>query len=180
MKKILLNMLILLILIIPLGVCAKNTSDAKELIDINKFTNLTLNYNYDNYDFSDVNIKLYYIASITEDFGYQLETDFDGYGINANDIKTTEEWNILKQTLESYIKANNIKELQRYAINDNKVEIENLKVGLYFIETERINTEDYTLLFDSFLLNLPDLTEDGYWNYEVIPKHKNLFLNMKR
>ena len=38
MKKILLNMLILLILIIPLGVCAKNTSAAKELIDINKFT----------------------------------------------------------------------------------------------------------------------------------------------
>lgn len=167
MKKIILNMLILVSLIIPLDVFAKMTSDCKELIDINRLTNLTLNYSYDDYNFDDVSVKLYYIASINKDFDYQLESEFKDYSIIINGIKTHEEWDILKQTLESYIKADNIKELESYSIKDNKVEIENLKAGLYFIETEKIDKEDYTLLFDSFLLNMPDLNEDGYWNYDV-------------
>lgn len=167
MKKIILNMLILVSLIIPLDVFAKMTSDSKELIDIDKVTNLTLNYSYDDYNFDDVSVKIYYIASINEDFDYQLESEFKDYNISINGIKTHEEWNILKQTLESYIKVDNIKELESYSIKDNKVEIQNLKTGLYFVETEKIDKEDYTLLFDSFLLNIPDLNEDGYWNYDV-------------
>lgn len=167
MKKIILNMLILVSLIIPLDVFAKMTSDSKELIDINRLSNLTLNYSYDDYNFDDVSVKLYYIASINKDFNYQLESEFKDYSISINGIKTHEEWDILKQTLESYIKADNIKELGNYSIKGNKVEIQNLKAGLYFIETEKIDKEDYTLLFDSFLLNMPDLNEDGYWNYDV-------------
>ena len=54
MKKIILNMLILVSLIIPLDVFAKMTSDCKELIDINRLTNLTLNYSYDDNDYSGV------------------------------------------------------------------------------------------------------------------------------
>ena len=167
MKKIILNMLILVSLIIPSSVFAKMTSDAKELIDINRLTNLTLNYSYDDYDFNGISVKLYYIASITEDFRYQLESEFKDYNISTDGIKTNEEWDTLKQTLESYIKSDNIKELESYSIKDNKVEIKNLKAGLYFIETEKIDREDYTLLFDSFLLNIPDLNEDDYWNYDV-------------
>lgn len=167
MKKIILNMLILVSLIIPSSVFAKMTSDSKELIDINRLTNLTLNYSYDDYNFDDVSVKLYYIASINKDFNYQLESEFKDYNISTDGIKTNEEWNILKQTLESYIKADNIKELGNYSIKDNKVEIQNLKAGLYFVETEKIDKEDYALLFDSFLLNIPDLNEEGYWNYDV-------------
>lgn len=176
MKKIILNIFLLISLIIPFCVNAKVTSDAKELIDINKLVNLKLNYGYDDYKFNDINVKLYRIASITENFQYELEDPFKDYKINVNGIKTNSEWDNLKQTLESYIKADNILELENYLIQDNKVEIKNLKVGLYLIETEVINTENYTLSFSSHLIQLPDLNADGYWNYdiEIYPK-SNVF-----
>jgi len=167
MKKIILNLFLLISLLIPYGINAKSTSDAKELTDMNKFANLTLNYSYDDYEINDVSVKIYHIASITKDFKYELEEEFKDYQINVNGIKTNSEWDILKQTLESYIKADNILETEKYLIKDNKVEIKNLEVGLYLIETEVINTENYTLSFSSHLIQLPDLDEDGYWNYDI-------------
>lgn len=176
MKKIILNIFFLISLLIPPCVSAKLTSDAKELIDINKSSNITLKYNYDDYEFNDVNVKLYRIAAITEDFQYELEDEFKDYEININGIKTNDEWDNLKQTLEAYIKADNILELENYLIKENTVEIKNLKVGLYLIETEVIDTEDYILSFNSHLIHIPNLNDDGYWNYdiEIYPK-SNIF-----
>lgn len=166
MKKIILSTLILISLILPIKIYSKNTSDAKELIDTNKLNNITLNYSYDNQEINDVNVKIYFIASISNDFQYKVEDNFKDYNINFNEMKTNEDLNILKDTLESYIKADNIKETENFNIKDNKVEIKNLKAGLYLIETDEINTEKYTLSFEPFLINLPDLN-DGYWNYDV-------------
>ena len=166
MKKIILSTLILISLILPIKIYSKNTSDALELIDTNKLNNITLNYSYDNQEINDVNVKIYFIASISNDFQYKVEDNFKDYNINFNEMKTNEDLNILKDTLESYIKADNIKETKKFNIKDNKVEIKDLKPGLYLIETDEINTEKYTLSFEPFLINLPDLN-DGYWNYNV-------------
>jgi len=178
MRKIILN-LFLVIVSIPLIVCAKNTFDALEKIDTDKLTNLEINYNYDNYEFNDISVKIYYIASIDENFQYNLENDFKKYNINLNRMKTNDNFNVLKSTLESYIKADNIKELHEYFIKNNKINMNDLKAGLYLIETEKIIEENYTLLFDSFLLNIPDLNELGYWNYDVkvFPKAKTFTPN---
>lgn len=182
MKKIILSILILISLILPIKIYSKNTTDALELIDTNKLNNITLNYSYDNQEISDVNVKIYFIASISNDFQYKVEDNFKDYNINFNEMKTNEDLNILKDTLESYIKADNIKETENFNIKDNKVEIKNLKAGLYLIETDEINTEKYTLSFEPFLINLPDLN-DGYWNYDVnvypkagsyIPKYETI------
>jgi len=166
MKKIILSTLILISLILPIKIYSKNTVDALESIDTNKLNNITLNYSYDNQEINDVNVKIYFIASISNDFQYKVEDNFKDYNINFNEMKTNEDLNILKDTLESYIKADNIKETKKFNIKDNKVEIKDLKPGLYLIETDEINTEKYTLSFEPFLINLPDLN-DGYWNYNV-------------
>lgn len=167
MKKIILSIFFLITIIIPIKIYAKLTSDAKEIININKLTNVTLNYNYEDYKFNDINVKIYKIASVDDYFEYKLIDEFKDYKINVNNIKTSDEWDILKETLNSYIKADNIKELNNYLIKDNKVEIKNLKAGLYFIETEKIDNENYTLSFSSHLIHIPDLNEDGYWNYDI-------------
>lgn len=172
MKKIILNIFLLITLLMPFKVSAKMTSDAKELIDMNKLSNVTLNYSYDDYEINDVKVKIYHIATIQENFKYQLEDDFKNYPININNIKTNNEWDNVKQTLESYIKADNVPELKSYLIKDNKVGIKDLKVGLYLILTEVIDTKGYILSFSSHLLQVPDLNNDGYWNYniEIYPK----------
>ncbi len=172
MKKILITIIILINLIKPANVFALSTTIAKEEINNDTNCNVTLNYYYDDYNFDNTNIKIYHIASITKDFQYNLSSKFSSYPIKINGLKTDVELNTLKQTIDSYIIADNIEELASYSITNNQVNINNLKPGLYFIKTNKIDTKDYTLIFDSFLLNLPELTSDGTWNYnlEVYPK----------
>lgn len=172
MKKILITIIILINLIKPANVFALSTTLAKEEINNDTNCNVTLNYYYDDYNFDNTNVKIYHIASITKDFQYNLSSKFSSYPIKINGLKTDVELNTLKQTIDSYIIADNIEELASYSITNNQVNINNLKPGLYFIKTNKIDTKDYTLIFDSFLLNLPELTSDGTWNYnlEVYPK----------
>lgn len=168
MKKYLLSlMLILISLIIPSNVYAISISDAYEKIDITRDSKLTLNYYYDDDIFDNTNVKIYYIASITSDFNYQLSSDFSDYPIKINDITTTREWTSLEATLNNYIETDNINEIASYTIKNNQITISNLKTGLYFIKTEPITTEDYTIIFDDFLVSVPTLNKDGTWNYDV-------------
>lgn len=168
MKKFLINIMLMVItLLFPSHVLALSTTQANELIDITKKASLTINYSYDDYEFNDVDVKVYNIASVTTDFQYQLSSDFTSYSIKINGIKTQNEWDALKQTLNSYIEADNIEEDYLLSIKDNKVELSDLTPGLYLVKTDKIDTDDYTLVFDSFLISVPDLKDDGTWNYDV-------------
>ena len=163
----LLNIIFVLLIIIPLEVFSLSTTVIKEKIDTNKETNLTLYYNYEDYNFDNTLVKIYNIASITPDFKYELTKDFINYQVKINGIKTIEEWDILEQTLNSYIEADKIKEMYLYSIKNNEVKISNLKPGLYFIKTEKINNNNYIMQFNDFLINIPFLNEEGTWNYNI-------------
>lgn len=171
MKKKIISMILiwlsLLSFIMPKEVIASSTVDALCEIDTSKKGSLLLNYSYDDYELDDTNVKIYKIASVQKDFQYQLSDDFSDYPININGITSDLEWNILENTINSYIVADGIKEFATYSINDNFLQIENLEVGLYFVKTEKIDKEDYSLIFDNFLLSVPNLGDDGYWAYDV-------------
>lgn len=175
MKKIWLVIIAILIeIVIPYNVYAKSTTEATSKIDITKDGSLTLNYYYDNYNFDNTNVKIYYVASVTNDFQYQLAFDFSDYPIEINNIKTNEEWKILEQTLDAYIVADNINANLEEKVINNKMIVKNLKPGLYFVKTDKIDTDDYMLLFDSFLISIPDLNEFGSWHYDAIVNPKVL------
>lgn len=168
MKKILINITIIIMsIIIPSNVYALATTTATEPIDTTKNGHLTLKYSYDDYNFDDTTVSIYYIASVTSDFQYQLSSTYANYSIEVNGIKTNQDWNSLEQTLNAYIEADSIKATLSKVITNNTIKLENLKPGLYFIKTNKIDTKDYTLLFDEFLISIPNLNEDGTWNYNV-------------
>lgn len=177
MKKTITSILIFISLIIPYNIYALSTTEANEKIDINKDCSLILNYYYDNNDFDNTKVKIYHIADVTSDFQYQLSSDFSNYPIKINGLKANAEWQSIEQTLNAYIEADHINEKLLYSIKDDKVIVSDLKPGLYFIKTDKINTEDYTLLFDSFLISVPELISDGTWNYDVntYPKAEEYF-----
>lgn len=168
MKNILINIIIIIMsLIIPSNVYALSTSQATEEIDITQDCSLALNYEYDGYNFDNTTVKIYYIASITSDFQYQLSSDFLKYPIEINGITTEDKWISLEQTLNSYIEADKIKETLAQTVKNNTIKFSNLNPGLYFIKIEKIDTKDYSLIFDSLLLSIPNLEENGTWNYNV-------------
>ncbi len=184
MKKILIIIMMFFIgVIIPIKIFSLSTVDAQEKIDVNRGCNLTLNYYYEDYNINNINVKIYYVASVTEDFQYQLSSNFSKYSVKINGLTTEQEWQILKQTLNSYIEADQILETESTLIKDNKVSKFNLKPGLYLIKTEKIENEEYILSFDSFLINVPFLNDDGIWNYDInvypkaeeyIPKYEDV------
>ena len=53
---------------------------------------------------------------------------------------------------------------------------------VYFVKTEKVDTDDYSLMFDSFLISVPGLEEDGKWNYDVIvyPKAEEFVYNLNQ
>lgn len=168
MKKFLsIITIILMSLIIPSNVYAISTIDAKEEIDLTVDCNLTLNYYYDDYEFNETNVEIYHIASVTNDFRYNLSSDFLNYPIKINGIITDDEWTTLEQTLNAYIEADSINPSISTKIDENTITLTNLTPGLYFIKTDKIDTKDYTLIFDEFLISIPALNEDGTWNYDV-------------
>lgn len=175
MKKILMCMIISFItLIMPYKVFGLSTVDANQKIDIDKECTLTLNYLYDDYNLTDIGVKLYLVATITPDYQYQISSHFSNYLIKINGLKTEQEWNILKETINSYIIADNIKEEISTTISNNTIQFFNLNPGLYLVKTEKIDIENYELVFDSFLINVPELKEDGSWNYNVTAYPKPL------
>jgi len=161
-------------LIMPCKVFGLSTVDANQKIDIDKECTLTLNYLYDDYNLTDIGVKLYLVSTITPDYQYQISSHFSNYLIKINGLKTDQEWNILKETLNSYITADNVKEEISTTISNNVVEFSNLKPGLYLVKTEKIAIENYELVFDSFLINVPELKEDGSWKYNVTAYPKAL------
>lgn len=168
MKKFFLTTIILITsLITPINVIATSTTNAIEKIDITKNSNLTLNYAYDNHTFNNISVKLYHIATATPDFQYQLISNFSNYPLQINGLTTETEWNHLEQTLEAYIIADDIKETYSQTIEKNTITFSNLTPGLYLIKTPQITTSTYTLQFDTFLISIPNLKENGTWNYDV-------------
>ena len=69
MKKILLNLIIILMTFVaPI----KAIVVPKEKIDLNKNSSLTLEYNYNNLKFDNLEIKLYRVATIDSKLNYKF------------------------------------------------------------------------------------------------------------
>lgn len=162
----------LISMMIPTNVNAISTDSATEVIDLTKNSNITLNYNYDNMNLDNTNVKIYFIASITSDLKYQLNDNFLEISEILEDIKNEDKWGYIKEKLNTYIISNNIEETNYMNIYNNKVIIKDLKPGLYFIKTDKVTNNKSYLIFDNILINAPNLSIDGTWDYEIdiIPK----------
>lgn len=182
MKRKLINISIILIsLIIPSRVKAISTTESTKPIDTTIKSTITINYNYDDYNFDNKIVKIYHIANISSNFQYQLTQTFSNYSLNLNGIKTESEWDYLNQTINTYITENSINPNIKQNIKDNKIIIKSLTPGLYFIKTPKITTTNSIISIKNTLINVPSLSKDGTWNYsvEIFPKIKKEIINQE-
>ena len=176
MKKILINLIIILMTFVaPI----KAIVVPKEKIDLNKNSSLTLEYNYNNLKFDNLEIKLYRVATIDSKLNYKFTPNFASLSVKINGLKTDNEYDILKETLENYIVANNINPDGTYYLKNNLVNIKDLTPGLYLVRSSKVDTDEYTLNFNSFLVNAPTVTEDGKWSYDIIAYPKGTIYTPK-
>ena len=154
--------------LMPFSARAANTADAKEAIDPSKKCALTVTYRSGEISFSDLSVRVYRIAEVSADFQYTLMPSFTPSALILNGIKSNSEWKVIGNTLESYIISNKI-EADYTAKTDEKGQIclEDLPTGLYFAISDVVVYGDVSCEFESALVSLPGLSDEGIWYYRV-------------
>ena len=167
-KTIISLMLSFCLCLLPFSVQAASTSDATESIVPDNKCSLTISYCYCETAFSDVQVKLYRIAEVSADFLYTLTQPFEASGLILNGIQSTGEWNVVRSTLDAHILAYCIEPDTASVTNQNgQVCFDSLSTGMYLVVVNQVTQGDLHCRFDSALVALPGLVQDGRWQYEV-------------
>ena len=154
--------------LMPCQVRAATTSDAVEPIVPENECSLTVSYCYAETAFSDMEVKLYRIAAVSADFKYTLAQPYEASGLILDGIRTANEWNVVRSTLEAYILAHSIAPEFTAVTNQNgQASFEALRTGMYLAVVNQVEHDDLHYQFDSALIALPGLGPDGRWQYQV-------------
>lgn len=158
----------------PFYVQAASTTNASEPINKNQDCVLTLSFAHEGTTFENVSVGLFKIADVTSDFRYTLTSTFESTNLILNGIQSNGEWNVIRNTLETYIHADNI-EANRDAISDSNGQVcfEALEVGLYLAVVGDVVQGEEIYIFDSTLVALPGQDVDGNWQYQVTVSSKS-------
>lgn len=173
-KNIIRFMVICLCLfMLPCTAYAASTADAKEPIETTKDCSMTLSYVHNQTVFPNLKVQVYHIATVSSDFQYTLTADFASTNLTVNGVSSTNEWDAMRTTLESYVIANGLSADYEYRTDSNgSVKLENLTPGLYFIMPIQFANDGVYYYFDSALVALPGLGNDGKWQYDISVKPK--------
>lgn len=152
----------------PCSALAANTADAKDPIIPDRACSLTVSYCYADTAFASLQVELYQIATVSADFQYTLTAPFAASGLILNGIQSTGEWNVIRSTLEAYIIANKVPaDVACMTNEDGMARFEGLPTGLYLAMADKAQQGTLSYDFDSSLVALPGLSQDGCWEYQL-------------
>lgn len=162
---------LLILLFLPTAVLptyAISTADAKEAVDTSRACSLQLTYSAGGGAASGKTVKLYKVAELSKDFKYTLCGVFAKYPISMSGVVAQSEWNGIASALNAYIVADNIKPTKTATTNSAGVaSFSGLSCGMYLASSVSMQLTDTAYTFGSFLISVPNLNEDGTWNYQV-------------
>ena len=154
--------------LLPYQVMAASTSDAVEPIIPENECSLTVSYCCGETAFSGIQVKLYRIAEVSAEFRYTLAQSFAASSLILDGIRTAGEWDVVRSTLEAHILAYNIApEFTSVTNEDGQVSFESLKTGMYLAIVNQAKQDGLHYRFDSALIALPGLEQNGRWRYQV-------------
>ena len=129
---------------------------------------LTVSYSLEDMALSNARIKLYKVAEVSVNFRYELESAFASSGLNLNDIRTTGEWDVARSTLEAHILAYGIEpDATSITDQDGQTQFRILRPGMYLAIADEQIQNDLNCRFDSALIVLPGVGQDGHRQYQV-------------
>ena len=141
---------------------------------------LTLYYSKDGAAFADLEIGIYRVAEVLADGSFQPVEPFASWPINIQGITSQEQWNLVAQTLSSYIVAQAIApDRETLTGADGTAHFPDLKMGLYFVEQVTAENNGGTYIFNRFLVYVPTPQADGAYLYQVEARPKCLSFTPK-
>lgn len=167
-KRVSLILLTVCLLLIPYTVYALSTDQAKEAIDPDALCTLTLTYDSAGVTLPSLGVNVYRVASVSADFRYTLESAFEETALTLNGIQTQREWETVRTTLDSYVAAGSIEPTATAStVANGAATFTDLATGLYYVAPQIATVDGFRYYFASTLIALPDLTEEGTWNYTL-------------
>ncbi|MFR7819293.1 Cna B-type domain-containing protein [Candidatus Pseudoruminococcus sp.] len=175
-KRLIVIITIMLSMLMPISTTmALSSVDAKEKIDITRLCSLELLYSSGEMQFDELNVQLYKVAEVSEDFQYTLIGKFANYPISINDISSQSEWKQLSTTLNSYMLADNISPTKTAITDHNgKAVFSDLSCGLYLVSAVDAAENNQIYHFSEFVLSIPIVNDDGKLNYSINAKPKSI------
>ena len=167
-------MALAMVLSMPMKVFAASTDQADRPFDSEKKSSLTVVYNAADTAFDDTRIQLYRVADFTSDYEFTLTEDFAQCGLDLNHLESSDQWETVADTLDSYVKAKSPSAVGEYTLGRSGVaaKFDNLPAGWYFIPQVVLACENETRTFSCVMATLPTV-EDGKWVYSVETKPKS-------
>lgn len=147
---------------------AVSTDQAAEPVDTAKECSLTLTYGDGEKKFAGMEINLYHIADITEDYEFDIDKAFALENVNLKGIRSQEMWSEVITTLNAYIVGEGVECNQQAVTNkQGQVHFSKLTPGIYFVKWTHNETADRITGFEPSLITVPVMDSQGNWSYDV-------------
>lgn len=142
-------------------------------VSTDKQASLKLTYRYDSSALSGVDVKIYRTAAVETNGEYVLTESYENSGVDVNALRSADQWKSAAVALASWSDANQISaEQEALTGTDGTVSFAGLKTGLYLVRENALVKGSKTYTFETFMISLPMLDENGNWTYDVnaLPK----------
>lgn len=139
------------------------SADLGRYLEPDRETALTIRYHTEN-----VTFRLYRVADVDETIEFIPVSPFDGYRIDIRRDMTASEWQTLADTLANYAAADNLPPMEvRLTDSDGEIRFNGLEAGLYLVVGQGYDVGEEIYTITPTLISLPNMQEDGWWQYDV-------------
>ena len=140
---------------------------AREDIDLDRSSSISVHFGSGSRDFSGVAFSLYRVASVSESGEYTLTGDFRRYNVSLEGLDSSD-WRALAQTLDAYAARDELEPLREGETDsDGEVYFAGLRPGLYLVTGEQYSSGGTVYTPEPMLVSLPGEADNGGWDYSV-------------
>lgn len=174
MKKRLITSIILC-LIVSLGLAAvsvpayaASTTETNELISTGTLCELAVSYTHGGRTFRGETVRIWRVASVSEDYQYTALEPFSSLGLTLNGVTSQTEWTEITNTLTAYAETSHLPATASGETDSNgTAHFNELETGLYLVAGMRRSAGGSIYTFEPFVVSLPNLNDHAVWMYTV-------------
>lgn len=135
-------------------------------IDSSRTSSLAVTYQYDTVMLSNVDVSLYYLASVDATGVFQFTDDYLDVAFDTTNISSSD-LTLQAEIIENYISSHQLQATSFLKTNQNGVaNFSNLVPGLYMVAVDSKIVGDYRYDASPTIVSIPIL-EDGTYQYDV-------------
>lgn len=140
---------------------------AREDIDLDRSSSISVYFGSGSRSFSGVDFSLYRVADVSESGEYALTGDFRRYNVSLDGLDSSG-WRALAQTLDAYAARDGLDPLkERETGSGGRAYFTGLRPGLYLVSGERYTSGRTVYTPEAMLVSVPGEADGGGWDYSV-------------